>query len=150
MSMSHRARSTRLPSTALALLLQAAALQATAAGLTHSGEDIVNTGGHLYQAKCAVCHGASGKGDGPYANLLTARPSDLTLISRRNDGEFPLWKIYETISANEMVPAHGVRDMPIWGQELADEAATLGMNEKSYIRGRIFSMIAYLLSIQQP
>ena len=150
MPKSRRAHSTHLSSCGLALLLQATALQVAAAELSHAGEDIVNTGNHLYQAKCAVCHGSSGKGDGPYANLLTARPSDLTLISRRNDGEFPLWKIYETISANEMVPAHGVRDMPIWGQELAAEAETLGLNEKSYIRGRVFSMIAYLLSIQQP
>jgi len=65
-------------------------LQATAAGLTHSGEDIVNTGGHLYQAKCAVCHGAGGKGDGaPIATEALHRIGLLYNIEREIHGRTP-------------------------------------------------------------
>src|SRR4051812_9412553 len=32
----------------------------------------------LYQARCAVCHGVAGQGDGPAAALLTPAPRDFT------------------------------------------------------------------------
>jgi mono/diheme cytochrome c family protein len=32
----------------------------------------------LYRARCAVCHGAEGRGDGPAAPLLTPKPRDFT------------------------------------------------------------------------
>jgi DMSO reductase family type II enzyme heme b subunit len=35
-------------------------------------------GKQLYERKCALCHGASGKGDGPAAELLLPRPRDFT------------------------------------------------------------------------
>lgn len=131
-------------------LLFAASLNVAAAGPLDSRQDIVDSGQHLYQLKCAVCHGVGAKGDGPYANLLTKQPSDLTGLAERNGGEFPLWQVYDMISGNELMPAHGSRDMPIWGQELTAEARSRGIDEKSFVRGRIFSMIGYLLSIQQP
>lgn len=34
-------------------------------------------GREVYQAHCASCHGATGRGDGPAASALTPRPSDL-------------------------------------------------------------------------
>jgi|KBSSwiStaDraftv2_1062776.scaffolds.fasta_scaffold46352_2 mono/diheme cytochrome c family protein len=33
----------------------------------------------IYDAHCANCHGAAGKGDGPASSLLTVRPRDFTL-----------------------------------------------------------------------
>jgi mono/diheme cytochrome c family protein len=33
----------------------------------------------IYEAHCANCHGAAGKGDGPASSLLTVRPRDFTL-----------------------------------------------------------------------
>ena len=33
----------------------------------------------IYDAHCANCHGATGKGDGPASSLLTVRPRDFTL-----------------------------------------------------------------------
>ncbi len=38
----------------------------------------------LYARHCAVCHGATGRGDGPAAGLLTPPPRDLH--PQRNDG----------------------------------------------------------------
>jgi mono/diheme cytochrome c family protein len=35
-------------------------------------------GGAVYRARCAVCHGVDGRGDGPAAGLLSPRPRDFT------------------------------------------------------------------------
>ena len=56
----------------------------------------------LYKAYCAACHGVDGKGGGPMAQSLKAKPTDLTHISTR--------------FGRAVVPAgHGTRDMPLCG-----------------------------------
>jgi mono/diheme cytochrome c family protein len=40
--------------------------------------DRIATGKTLYATQCAVCHGASGSGDGSVVHLLRKRPEDLT------------------------------------------------------------------------
>ncbi len=52
-------------------------------------EPEVQTSRATYLDLCAGCHGASGRGDGPAAPGLTARPADLTQIAVRNGGVFP-------------------------------------------------------------
>jgi mono/diheme cytochrome c family protein len=70
----------------------------------------------LYKAYCAVCHGSDGKNGGPMAQSLKVRPPDLTRISARNGGNFPLARIERVISGEELLPAgHGTREMPVWG-----------------------------------
>jgi mono/diheme cytochrome c family protein len=72
-------------------------------------------GADVYREYCAVCHGASGKGDGPAAAALKVPPANLTTITQRH-GQFPRKTIEETILAqNEPIAVHGSRDMPIWG-----------------------------------
>jgi mono/diheme cytochrome c family protein len=39
---------------------------------------------------CAPCHGVTGKGDGELGKTLAHRPADLTRISARHKGEFPM------------------------------------------------------------
>jgi mono/diheme cytochrome c family protein len=70
----------------------------------------------LYKAYCAVCHGSDGKGGGPMAQSLKVKPTDLTRISARNGGKFPLPRMEKIISGEEQLASgHGTRDMPIWG-----------------------------------
>jgi mono/diheme cytochrome c family protein len=72
-------------------------------------------GADVYREYCAVCHGATGRGDGPAARALKTPPADLTTITKRH-GEFPRKTLEETILAqNEPVVSHGSREMPIWG-----------------------------------
>jgi mono/diheme cytochrome c family protein len=67
----------------------------------------------MFDQYCAVCHGSEGRGDGPYAADLTTRPADLTRISARNGGAFPLVRVERHIEGlNE---SSGARDMPLWG-----------------------------------
>ena len=73
-------------------------------------------GPNLYRAYCAVCLGPRAKGDGPMAASLKNAPADLTRISSRNGGMFPLAKVRKVISGQEALPGgHGKRQMPVWG-----------------------------------
>ena len=73
-------------------------------------------GKDLYREYCAVCHGTTGKGDGPAAAALKAPLADLTQISRKNGGKFPEIHVQQVINGEAEGPvAHGSKDMPIWG-----------------------------------
>lgn len=57
----------------------------------------VALGGKLYAANCLMCHGASGRGDGPGGAALEKKPADLGARIRstgESDGEL-FWKISE-------------------------------------------------------
>lgn len=72
-------------------------------------------GAELFKAYCATCHGLSGKGDGPIASVLDTPVADLTVIAKRNGGVFPSTRVRTVIAGDELVKAHGTREMPIWG-----------------------------------
>lgn len=116
--------------------------------LVISDHAIVNTGHHIYMRSCAVCHGQNADGNGPFANLLVTAPPALTGLSRAHGGQFPFERVLETISGNELMLAHGTRDMPIWGQSFAAEAATTGLDAATMARGRILELMAYLEHLQ--
>ena len=85
---------------ALTPALLAAALLATAllaACVTTEPEPQI-TGKALFEDNCASCHGVSGIGDGPAASGLSKPPADLTHISARNGGEFPMARVMSTIN----------------------------------------------------
>ncbi len=70
----------------------------------------------LYRAYCASCHGVDAKGNGPLAESLKVHPSDLTRISARNAGTFPLMQIEKIIQGDaQLGTSHGSREMPVWG-----------------------------------
>lgn len=69
----------------------------------------------MFDSYCAVCHGKTGLGDGPAAKALAKAPADLTKISARNGGTYPEVKVKRYIEGLDEVPAHGSRDMPMWG-----------------------------------
>jgi mono/diheme cytochrome c family protein len=78
----------------------------------------IDVGKYEYDSHCAECHGARGKGDGPYLQLLrsdTVMP-DLTELSKKNGGVFPFPRVYGTIAGSVKVRAHGPSGMPIWGR----------------------------------
>lgn len=55
------------------------------------------SGRALYTDYCASCHGPKGRGDGPAAEGLSRAPADLTGISARNGGTFPMVAVMSTI-----------------------------------------------------
>ena len=101
-------------------------------------------GPNLFKAYCAVCHGANAKGDGPLAKSLKTAPSDLTRISNRNNGMFPLAKVRRIIAGEESLPAgHGTREMPTWGPIFSEVAADQDLG-----RVRVDNLARYLEGLQ--
>lgn len=105
-------------------------------------------GAEMFQQYCAACHGASGVGDGPTAGELRTPPADLTRIAARREGRFPDADIARFIDGRFDVPAHGTREMPIWGRKLG-EAVAEGTESDEVARGRILALVEYLKSIQK-
>jgi mono/diheme cytochrome c family protein len=107
-----------------------------------------------YNSKCAVCHGESGKGDGPYAALIqTIAVPNLTQLSKKNNGVFPFARVYETIDGTQMVKAHGTTLMPIWGKEYTVESAPGYYDDYRYdapafVRARILALTEYIYRLQ--
>ena len=109
-----------------------------------------------YEYSCLSCHGVGGRGDGPMAEYLTVKPSDLTAISKNNDGVFPLLDVFMVIDGRTTVGPHGVRqtegwEMPVWGaryqKEIGDTYGPYGAEQ--VIRARILELVFYIQSIQQ-
>jgi mono/diheme cytochrome c family protein len=101
-------------------------------------------GPNLYRAYCAVCHGPKAKGDGPMMMFLKTPPSDLTRISAKNGGMFPLAKVRRIISGEESLPGgHGTRQMPIWGPIFSQVAWDQDLG-----RVRIDNLARYIETLQ--
>jgi mono/diheme cytochrome c family protein len=134
-----------------AALLGAAVLAGSGIGYA-AEKDKNDIGKREYTENCAVCHGKTGKGDGPYAGLGNTRVSDLTVLSKGNKGVFPFARVYEVIDGRQAVKAHGPRDMPIWGTEYQVKAAEyymeLDYDPNVYVRARILALIDYLNRLQ--
>lgn len=114
--------------------------------------DAVNAGAKEFQQRCALCHGQNGKGNGPYAFALVFKPSDLTKLLMNNDGQFPFLETYLIIDGREIVKSHGTRLMPIWGDRYSMESWSEVNPEygDTLVRGKIFELLLYLFSIQEP
>ena len=133
------------------IIAPAALSVATAMACSSALAETRQLGRDHYEAKCAVCHGADGKGNGPVANMLTEKPSDLTMMSKNNNGTFPFWAAYEIVDGRRGVGAHGTREMPVWGKEFyaASRDGSQGISTETIVRGQIMELLIYLRSIQQ-
>jgi mono/diheme cytochrome c family protein len=99
-------------------------------------------GKDLYHSYCAVCHGTDAKGNGPAADSLKARPTDLTQISKNNGGKFPDQKVLDIIKGDAPAGAHGNKDMAPWGRIFSQQA------NPSTSQQRVYSLLNYINSIQ--
>lgn len=101
-------------------------------------------GPDLYRSYCASCHGLDGKGNGPVTPALKTQPSDLTTISRRNGGMFPASRVSKIIAGDELVTAHGSREMPVWGPIFHQIEL-----DRDFGDVRLHNLTKYVESIQQ-
>ena len=112
----------------------------------------VDFGEREYRSSCAVCHGLSGKGDGPYKPFQTKSPSDVTTLAKANSGVFPYQRVYDIIDGRQAVAAHGPRDMPIWGARYLAESAGYYMDvpydPEAFVRTRVVALVDYVYRIQ--
>jgi mono/diheme cytochrome c family protein len=106
------------------------------------------SGQQMYANYCAVCHGVDGRGNGPAAPALKAQPTNLTILAKENGGKFPGAHVYTVLQFGMETPAHGTKDMPVWGPALRslDRGAPSPEMEEHQ---RLANLTSYLKSLQQ-
>ena len=101
-------------------------------------------GQEVYRQYCAVCHGTTGKGDGPAASALKTKPADLTQIAAKNGGKYPEVKVQRIINGeDEPTAAHGTKDMPMWGNIFQHMGASKDMGAV-----RVYNLVKYIEGMQ--
>ena len=123
-----------------------------ASAATVAPQRTLDVGKREFDSNCASCHGLSAKGNGPVAGFLKKNPPDLTLLSKNNQGIFPMNRLYEVIEG-ESVAAHGTREMPIWGREYrirdGEYFGDMPYDANALVRSRILALLEYLHRLQQ-
>lgn len=104
-------------------------------------------GAGQFRVYCAVCHGDGGTGNGPLAESMRVKPSDLTAITRNNKGTFPTDQVFRTIDGRDPVKGHGGPDMPVWGDAFARSGTD---SSPDAVRGRIEALVRYIERLQRP
>jgi len=132
----------------VSLILGIGAAQAQQASTTVKKVPVRSTtsvaGKDLYREFCAVCHGTAGKGDGPAASALKVPPSDLTQISKKNEGKFPELRVQHIINGEADEPvAHGSKDMPVWGTLFRHMGPNPDIGNV-----RVYNLVKYIEEIQ--
>lgn len=107
-------------------------------------------GESLFAENCAMCHGSTGKGDGEVAALLPKPPGDLTTISRRAGGTFPVSDVLSQIDGYSRDPVPGV-NMPQFGDLLTGDTVPVqtGPEQFTPTPRPLAALLAYLESIQE-
>ena len=103
------------------------------------------SGHEMYKTYCAVCHGTDGKGNGPAADALKVPPTDLTALAAKNGGKYPALKVSAVISGEEALPAHGSKDMPIWGHLFR----SMSGGHESEVQQRVANLNKYIETLQK-
>ena len=145
-----RPRITIHPGTALmgvvVLLLGSVVLMAGCVE-TPAPHDPIASGKASYEAYCESCHGTDGHGLGQLVDDLKTIPADLTDLSARNAGIFPVERVYQVIDGRKMIPEHGTREMPIWGNIWGyDEDTPV---DEEVVQQQINELVEYIRSIQK-
>ena len=95
-----------------------------------------NSGAEMFAVYCSSCHGREAKGgSGP----------DLTLLAKRNAGEFPASRVKEVIRGEGRAYAHNFKDMPAWGSVFR----YVGSGSQLEIEVRINNLTEYIGLLQQ-
>ena len=96
-----------------------------------------------FDAYCAVCHGRDGRGHGPAAPAMKSAVPDLTRMAERNHGQFDAVHVEYIIRGKDRTatPAHGVEDMPVWGDVFRAEDPGRSLL-------RINNLVTYIRALQ--
>src|SRR6516162_1410856 len=104
------------------------------------------SGSEMYAAYCAVCHGATGQGNGPAASVFTKPPTNLTMLARNNNGKYPAQHVYAVLEFGTPVPAHGNIQMPVWNTLF--RSLNFSEEPEGATKLRIKNLVDYIQSIQ--
>jgi len=105
-------------------------------------------GGKMFVTYCAVCHGTDGRGSGPAASALKNVPTDLSVLTKQNNGKFPDLHVQQLIGDRSMIPSHGTKDMPSWGK-LFDSLGSGHNMEEAEAHQRVVNLAKYVALLQR-
>lgn len=110
----------------------------------------IEAGKVLFEQSCAGCHGGNGDGGGEISKVLNIETPDLTTLSARHDGKFPMLEVIHIIDGRTGVRAHGGA-MPVFGAIYTASSFSKGEDYSSVIEvhGRILSLALFLESVQK-
>ena len=119
------------------------------------------TGQYEYMNHCASCHGEAADGKGPLVTYFREPIPDLTVLALNNDGVFPFLETLMIIDGRTGLRGHGgatpvwgdtfARDMPGFGETFKSEAIEIAgvFGAETIARGRLLSLVEYLVTVQQ-
>ncbi|HEY9109313.1 MAG TPA: c-type cytochrome [Roseateles sp.] len=114
--------------------------------------DRPDPGRREFMNSCAACHGADAKGYGPLGASLKQQPADLTVLSQKNGGVFPMERVQQVIDGRAGVKTHGTREMPVWGERFANlcwaECFEEPFDADAYVAARVLLLADYLNRVQ--
>ena len=139
--------------TATGSIVLSAAIMTLALTSAYGAENTV--GKNEYEMRCAMCHGASGKGDGWLGKGLIKPPPSLRELKKNNKGVFPMQLVTDVVDGRKAVGMHGPREMPVWGdvfrsEEKAASAARPGAttSDEQMARAKIRALATYVSNLQ--
>ena len=130
-------------------ILSGLAAAVTLAACMNAEMPDASEGRAAYDANCAMCHGASGTGDGPLAGDLSVKPVNLTTLTRDNGGAFPVNRVLSYIDGYKRKAAEDV-EMPEFGLLLEGPSVPIETGEGVFTPTPrpLAALLAYLESIQ--
>jgi mono/diheme cytochrome c family protein len=103
-----------------------------------------SSGQEMFKTYCAVCHGEDAKGSGPAASAMKVPPTDLTSLAQKYGGKYPALHVSSVVRGEAELPAHGNKDMPVWGPLFLK----LSQGHDAEVQQRIANLNQYIESIQ--
>jgi mono/diheme cytochrome c family protein len=114
---------------------------------TAASKAAIEAGKKSYMKHCATCHGPTATGDGVAASTFQNKPIDLTTLAQKNGGKFPTLEVINIVKGATSIPAHGTREMPVWGEILGHPLK--GEYSEDRANAQILEIANYLQSIQK-
>lgn len=106
-----------------------------------------DNGKEMYEGYCAPCHGVDGRGDGAQSATLKLKPTDLTQLSKHNNGVYPSKNVTSVLKFGTKSTTHGSKGMPVWGPALQKVDHAAGGNSSTHAL-RINNIVKYIETLQ--
>jgi len=71
--------------------------------------------------------------------------TDLTMLSAKNGGTFPAAHVAAVIQGDAITPAHGSKDMPVWGPVFL----SMSQGHPAEVQQRVANLTTYIESLQE-
>ncbi|PJI84311.1 mono/diheme cytochrome c family protein [Yoonia maricola] len=104
----------------------------------------------LFENHCATCHGNDAQGAGPMSQVLMIPPSDLTQLSAKAGGTFPISYLVAKVDGRVPLLSHG-SPMPLFGPFFEGKGVAMRGDDGILIMTSqpIIDLVTYLETLQE-